>query len=938
MLHPPLQPLLRGLALLAFLSVGACAGSITDATPREGLPGTVVEIRGSGFSPLWHENQVTLGGSKARVIDASSTRLRVVALRDLATGPIVVTTPARTLTSAFDFTRAGDTLAPTPERDSGPELVEGRGYPLDKRYDMAAQGTNQKILVVLARPSDIDPEAMIPGWAAAEVGPFADAKSFVEQLVSHPERGANRYFLDATYGKTSGDFQVTDWQPLSQTWDFYAWGPDDVARAQAGVDGAQAALDAVLADPSATQADIDAAQAALDAKQAALQQAQDSQGFLQQPDFLWAEALLGAEAALGASFDDFGDHFLVLAGPFLRGSCCWVTTGFHAESTNPALPLGPFDIDFPAPRGGTWMAENGMPGRMAHELSHFFASGDLYDGSAGAFDLMGFHDSRPLYSGYNQHLRGDWVDRGAGGNVVELEWGSTPDHDQTYELVAHSKTQNPTGDSVRQLIRLKVGDGLSYFVEVRQKPDPGASAESDFAFDGSLPGVDAASSAGVLITKAVEGNNQNNNREPMITLVPPEATPTPRTLTVGEQFTDPARTIRISVVSKTAARPARYQVRVEWGHLPAADPDGQFDLRITPWAPPPWESVDIWANSPKNDTTMPAATVYQNHEPGDESKPVGNGDPPWVGHDNTLFARVANQGVVETPEDVRVTFYVNTPPGIGDDGNWGPFDTVVVGRLAPGEVRVIEAARKWRPAVGEHTCVKVLVEPMTGEVTFDNNEAQENFNEFEAEGSSPHRAVEMTVLARNPYDRPITMDLQARNVPEDWFVALEHGSVWLPAKGSREVRAVVWTDRIPEWHQDGRHDESPRKAAISLEGWVDRPFDRLIPVGGVTALVKGVRKVEITVEVRQKEPKRGENLSVFGRVTPTVAGAPIALHLVDPDGELHVERTVTDASGSFHHVFATPLHRPGPWRLSAHVLGGSLAGEADSADRLLQVQ
>ncbi len=913
------------------LATTGCVG-ISSVSPKAGLPGTVVEITGVGFAPTWHENQVTIGGSRARVISGSATTLRVVALRDLATGPITVTTPTQTLVSTDVFERRGDTLAPTPERETGPKLIEGRAFPLDRHYDFAGQGVGQKVLVVLAKPSDIDPETFIPPWAAGEVGPFTTAKEYIQRVISHPDRGVNRLFRDSTYGKIVGDFTVTDWVPLSQPWDFYAWGDADVARAQTSVNTAQADLDAVRGNPSSTQADLDAAQATLDTKKASLKQAQDSYGFLQQSEFAWAEALLGAKAAMGeAAFNQYGDHFLVLGGKWMRGSCCWNGTGFHAESTNPVFPLGPFNIDFPAPRGGTWMGEDGKPGRMAHELSHFFASGDLYDGSAGAFDLMGFHDDRPLYSGYNQHLRGDWVDQSATGNVAKLQWGSPADLNQTFDLVSHGKTEDPLGNGVQQIIRLRVTDGLWYFIEVRQRPDATAGLANDFAFDPSLPGGEATVQAGVLITKAVEGNNQSNNREPMITLVPPETTPSPRLLGVGEVFTDPARTLRITVVSRLHDRPATYRVRVEWGHLPAADPHGQFDLKITPWSPPPWETVDIWANSTKNDETAPPRVVFQNHEPGDETKPIGNGDPPWVGHDNTLFARITNQGVVPTPDSVRVTFYVNTPPGIGDNGTWAPFDTVVLPPLAANEVRVIQANRPWRPSVGEHTCVKVLIEPMTGEVTFDNNEAQENFGDFEAEGSSPYQAVELDVAVRNPYDQGVVMELQARGVPKDWMVALDHGALWLPPKGEKKLHAVLWTDRVPEWAQERPKDQGPPKALISLEGWVGRPFDRLIPVGGVTTFVKAVRRVNVEVSTRQKEPKRSEVLGVLGQVTPAVSGASIALHLTDASGKRAVKRAVTDANGHFEQTFGPEL-AVGSYRLQAFVLSNGGATQAESSE------
>lgn len=922
--------------LIVSLSLAGCFG-IRSIAPDSGLPGTIIEIQGSGFSPAWHENQVEIGGSRARVIEASKTRIRAVALRDVATGPVTVTTPARQLTSPTPFTRSGHTLAPSPDAPTGPKLIEGRSFLPDRRYDMAPKGLNQKILVVLAKPNDIDPETSIPAWANALVGPYANSKEFVQRLVSHPDNGVNRYFMDATGGETSGDFFVTDWIPLSQNHDFYAWRAEDVTRAQNSLTGAQADLTAVLSDPSATQADIDAAQALVDAKQAALEQAQASQGFLQQPDFAWAEALIGAKAALGdATFNGFSDHFLVLAGPWMRGSCCWVTTGFHAESSNPALTIGPFDVDFPSPKGGTWMAEDGQPGRMAHELSHFFASGDLYDGSAGAFDLMGFHDSTPMYSGYNQHRKGQWLDPG---NVVELQWGSTADFDQTFDLIAAQQSEGNAGDAIKQVLQLRVTEGLYYFVEARQRPDPGAAAASTTSFDRSIPGVDPATLSGVIITKAVESNNQTNNLEPTITLVAPAATPNPRTLAVGEAFTDPARTIRISVDSQTNNRPATYRVRVKWGHVPSADPNGQFDLRINPWVPPPWETVDIWANSPKNDTTAPPRTVYKNHEPGDDTKPIGNGDPPWVAHDNTLFARITNQGIAPTPEDVRVTFYVITPPGVGDNGTWAPFDTVVVPAFAPGETRIVETTRRWRPAVGEHTCVKVVIEPINGEVTFDNNEAQENFSEFESAASSPYRVVEFDVQARNPYDHSIVMDMQARNVPEGWFVALNQGAVWLPPKGAKQVHAVIWTDRTPEWEFNVRErKQGPRKAMIDIEGWATRTWDRFTPLGGVTVFVQGVRESKLAIDTRQREARRGSALTVVGHLSPAIASAPIALHLLDPDGKTIVESTATDAGGQFAHTFQVPLGLPGSYTLIGYVLMGSDAAETESPPIKIEVQ
>jgi hypothetical protein len=56
--------------VLVMWSVAACHG-IREIRPKQGLPGTVVEIRGTGFSSQWHENEVAIGGSVARVTDGA---------------------------------------------------------------------------------------------------------------------------------------------------------------------------------------------------------------------------------------------------------------------------------------------------------------------------------------------------------------------------------------------------------------------------------------------------------------------------------------------------------------------------------------------------------------------------------------------------------------------------------------------------------------------------------------------------------------------------------------------------------------------------------------------------------------------------------------------------------------------------------------------------
>ncbi|NQX76189.1 IPT/TIG domain-containing protein, partial [Gilvibacter sp.] len=868
----PIRSAIKLLLLILSIMLFSCESTVLkpeigSVTPGEGIPGTIVTIKGKHFNRIYHRNEVTIGGGQTKVISATDSTIRLVLLRDIATGPVIVNNLDGPVadTSTVVFNRAGTTTQATPLEDSDAELVQGLKYISNKEYDMAAQGTNQRILIVLAQPADItNPDST----AYLDTSVAATARDYIVAKAAE----ANTFFTQASYGKTSVDFDVTpDWIPLSQPRDFYMWTQADIDRAQNSLDGAKADMDALLLDPMATEAQVEAQQAIIDDRETKLKTAQRLKNLVQEPDFYYAEALIGAKAVM-PDFDDYGDYVVICAGRFLRGSCCWREEGFHAESTILGLNL---DIDFTARKGLTYVAQGTHWGRLGHELSHFFAGGDLYsnnpgNGSASRYAFMGSHDSGPLYIGYNMEKRLGYFEPS---NIANVNWGSSPTFNETFDVVAHANNPDSTTDDVVNLISLKVTEGLYYHVEVRQRPDASLGAPNDYIFDQNINLTGSPSWAGgVLVSRATEDTNQNNNSDRQVELLFPQ-----RILQVGDVVNDPARTIRISVDSKLSDRPLKYRIRVEWGTLPAPNPDGQFDLRINPWNPPPWESVDIWANSPKNDETSPAKIIYKNHETGDETKPIGNGDSPWVDNPNDLYARIRNNGTVPTPEDVKVTFYVNTPPGVGDDGNWAPFDEVNLGILPADFDTIVKANRKWVPRVGEHTCVKVQIQPMTGEITFNNNMAQENFVEFEAASGSPFRPVEFEVDVRNPYDRNVIMDMKARDVPRFWNVALEHGSIFLKANEVRRMKVVVWTDMDESAVFAGSNDDQDRKyqrkPMISIEGWVGDIPHYFFPVGGMTAFVQAVVPSEISVKPFYEQP----NIMGRGSVSPKRAGVPVAV-------------------------------------------------------------
>jgi IPT/TIG domain len=59
--------------------------------PLTGWPGTIIEISGAGFSLVLDNNVVQVGGASPLVLEASASRLLVLADRATTPGPVTVT-------------------------------------------------------------------------------------------------------------------------------------------------------------------------------------------------------------------------------------------------------------------------------------------------------------------------------------------------------------------------------------------------------------------------------------------------------------------------------------------------------------------------------------------------------------------------------------------------------------------------------------------------------------------------------------------------------------------------------------------------------------------------------------------------------------------------------------------------------------------------------
>lgn len=583
---------------------------------------------------------------------------------------------------------------------------------------------------------------------------------------------------------------------------------------------------------------------------------------------LIVHGLLEAKAVNpGIDFDAFEGFVVVIQGSLGRGQS-WTSSGESFDGKS---------VSFAEEKGLIWLASRSAWGRKAHEVGHWFGMPDIYSewydggtflsGDAAAWDLAGNHDEGPLFSG----KQANHMQLFDGANVVRREWDpSAGPTNEPFDIVAHGATQDTTTDRIH-LLELKVAAGLSYYVEVRQKP-------GTVIFDANIP-VPAGATGRVLITRVTEGASISNTFERPTMLM--------GVLDTGDSAVDAARLLRIEVVGVVQPNPLVYKVVVHWNEEPPPTPDGKFDLTITPWSTDTWETPDIWVNSPRNDGTSPDP-IYAFHEPGDEKKPILNGDKPWVKRQNTIFARISNTGI-QPVKDVYVTCYVTSPPGIGDNGNWQTLKSEKLTSIGANSSEVVKFT--WAPAVDKHTCIAVAVMPKAGEIEPKNNRAQENVASFDSAGSSSHEPVMLETEVRSPFSVWRRVDLRVRGLPLGWHAAADKAWVWVEPKGSVPVTVVIWTDLdSPRAHEGQR---IPAEARPRVEGWTDFGAHRHLPIGGILAPVRANKRTRIVFEASSGEGR----IRIMGFLKPPTPGIPGVVEVTDAVGAARHFPITSDASG-----------------------------------------
>lgn len=849
--------------------------------PIRGCPGVEIEITGSNFSTDLHENAVRVGGAPAHVIEASPTRIKIITSYLTKTGLVEVEVRGRRANGPVNFQALGWPNQNLGE-DGPPILYTGFGRGRSHE-DMSSTG-EQEVLVVLCRPADVSPP---------------DGDELRRQIVESFEH-ARTYYQQVSYYRRleDGEIRGLDLSPTVTT----SWCVLDSNREQM-VDRDIPLEDSYHPNIPPQAADF-----------AAREARGDSCTQAEKEDYLARFSLI--VSVIYINYDELGYH------PFNPGGGTGTRYLSYHNGTDIDIDLHHPDPDEDFRWDLLWLDENlSLDWSIcSHEIGHCMVNSpveeaieaeygsslgpwrwaailgeDLYDignsdESAAVFDLMGRHSQAPLFSAYYMEQLGYYnADNICSISRLDPE---TRVLDREFTVVAHGTNQNENPDYYH-LIKIQVANGLYYYIEVRQQQ---SDVTGLLLFDREIPLNGAMYGGGVVVTKVFASTVNMNQRMRFITLLHH-----PRVLVEGDVVSDPARNLRITVMSDRLEEGLlTCGVHVEWSEVSTeATCDG--DLWIEQWNAN-YVTPDIWIDRApfgEFDCDNPELAL----------DPDGSKDRPRVDEMNHFYGRVHYDGPVDSEvRDVQLTFYVVTPPGVGDNGNWAPLETRGIPSISTG--LFAERLTNWTPEIGEHTCLKLYASGVGPTDETLECSAQENVFEFcEGECESIPKPVVFPVAVRNPRNERIAALISVRNVPEGFVAQFPHAWVWLDPLQERRMALTI----IPTYDYGEYEQREIPYANIKVSGWIPRhyreevapgvyPPPRLLPMGGVLVRVTPKRKVTLRIWEDQQR-SRPDIAVVAGEINPAMGSEVITVEIEDPAGRWRSIKTATDDSGRFMASF-----------------------------------
>jgi M6 family metalloprotease-like protein len=386
-------------------------------------------------------------------------------------------------------------------------------------------------------------------------------------------------------------------------------------------------------------------------------------------------------------------------------------------------------------------------------------------------------------------------------------------------------------------------------------------------------------------------------------------------LKLNDSFRDNLRNITITVEREISND---YEVRVQYP-LPS---DRRPNPIITPWRAPPWETPDIWFDSERN-----GWGTYRYTD--GSGNPVGNGDAPWLNHDNRIYVRISNVGHGDAI-NVRVRVYYTVNPNIGNDPSaWNQIGTIVYPLIEPGRDAVDSII--WRPTVNTHTCIKAVIEESADYENNLNKEAQENIAIFETSRGSPWSPIHIKSQIHNPYSKPISVILNVANVPDDWTIELDSFQLNLDAHAQSDIDLSLYPSPPTDIPGDSPGESDKYKVGFVAKPRIEAlvPFrDTFVLLGGIETWVHLVEKTTITcdsVEVTS------DSVLVEGTIKPDVKESTIGVEIRSDEEKRDISFTLTESGGHYTAKFKRPS--VGAWTAKAFFDGSDTASSAESNER-----
>jgi hypothetical protein len=596
----------------------------------------------------------------------------------------------------------------------------------------------------------------------------------------------------------------------------------------------------------------------------------------------------------------------------------------------------------PGPSGVLW-------GGWSHEFGHQLESTDYgtlwhpsgyasgydemdscYPCDGSAYTLLG-----PPVANGSELIFGGWLDTGN----VSIVNGPSPGTTVTLTPIE----DNPATQAY-QAIQVPIASGIYYMVEARHRlgadllQNNGVAPRGIYDEGIHITEIEETRDPPMKIMNAcdttVPGGCVNSTSDPRYANCnPPTTRPAycwPFALWhVGDEFSDPTNAIKIKVDSAVGDG---YSVTVTRG-VPPSHPN----MFIVPWLTPPmntYETVDIWVDSSCNgyeSDVGPSGLLYGRRA---DNTVIGNGDDPCANHENRVYATVHNVGDVAA-NNIVVKFRVSNPLGVGVTGSWTDIGQTKIPSLAAGASTTVYVL--WTPnvtltpaeiAAGHfkfHSCIQAIIEPVTGEIVTSDNQAQENFDSFEAVQGKKKKYAPIhgqffvhTLDAGGP---ATTFYLNVKSaLPKGWTYSVAGGRQAVTLGAARTVQVPV-DIQAPDGAPIGQTYMLSAQA-LTLEritndlipnGWnVSRTHNDMDLAGGVILAARTVLPSALSLAATAS--KTGV-ITATGVLDPTIS-TWVAVDFTDRNGNVYTRLAKTDSKGHYVCAFESPIRDAG-WHLRA---------------------